>query len=231
MDISIDFMFNGNLYTIQPEVVNATLVCIVLSIIGIIIGHKAKKADFRKSPKGLLLLGELFVETTDKIVKTTMGPANAGFTPFIGTLALFLIVANLLGLVGFKPPTSNYNVTLGLALVVFFLMHINNIRFNGIGGYIKGFFEPIGLLFPVNLLGELATPISMSFRIFGNILSGAIITTLLYSAFNSLSVFVTPFLTPAFHAYFDVFSGLIQMVVFVMLTMINVSGAIGDRTE
>ena len=231
MDISIDFMLNGNTYTIQPEIVNVTIVCIVLSILGIIIGYKAKKADFRENPKGLLLLGEMFVETIEKLVESTMGKANLGFVPYIGSLVIFLAVSNLLGLVGLKPPLSNYNVALAMALASVTLMHINNIRFNGIGGYIKGYFEPLGFLFPINLLGELSTPISLSFRIFGNILSGLIVTTLAYSALNSLSVFITPFLAPALHIYFDVFSGLIQMFVFVMLTMININGAIGERTN
>lgn len=229
MDISIEFIFNGKTYMIQPELVSTLIIVLFLSILGIVIGQKAKKADFRKSPKGLLLFGELIVENVQKLVSNMMGKANIGFTPYIGTLGMFLVVANLFGLVGLKPPTSNYNVTLALSLVTVSLIHINNIRFNGIKNYIKGFFEPIAVLFPVNLLGEISTPLSLSFRLFGNILSGVIITTLLYSAFNSISIFITPFLTPVFHAYFDVFAGLIQAFVFVMLTMINISQAIGER--
>lgn len=231
MDISIDIMLFGKTYTIQPEVVNATIICIILSILGIYIGYKAKKADFRESPKGLLLVGELFVEAINKLVRSTMGNSNAGFIPYIGSLTLFLLVGNLIGLVGFKPPASNYNVALGLALVVFVLIHGNNIRFNGVGGYVKGYFEPYAFLAPVNILGDLSTPLSMSFRIFGNLLAGTIVMTLLYAWFNQISIWITPFLSPVFHAYFDVFSGLIQMVVFVMLTMINISDAIGDREE
>lgn len=229
MEISIDFTLNGNVYHIQPELVNSFIVVFVLSVLGIIIGHKAKKADFRESPKGLLLVGEIFVENMQGLIDQTMGKANRGFLPYIGSLALFLGVSNLLGLVGLKPPTSNYNVTLALAIVSVLLVHINNIRFNGVKNYVKGFFEPLPFLFPINILGEISTPISMSFRIFGNILSGVIITTLLYSAFNSISVFVAPFLTPVFHAYFDVFAGIIQAFVFLMLTMINISLGIGER--
>lgn len=229
MDINIQFMFNGKTYLVQPELVSTIIVVTFLCLLGIVIGHKAKKADFRKSPKGLLLIGELIVENVTNLVHQTMGKANTGFVPYIGSLAMFLVVSNLFGLVGLKPPTSNYNVTLCLALISVTLMHVNNIRFNGIKNYVKGFFEPLPFLFPINILGEISTPLSMSFRLFGNILSGVIITTLLYTAFNSISIFVTPFLTPVFHAYFDVFAGLIQAFVFIMLTMINVSQAIGDR--
>ena len=229
MDISIDIVLNGKTYTIASELVNSMIVVFVLSIISIIIGMKAKRANFKEKPKGILLLAEMFVEGMDNLVKATMGKANVGFTPYITSLAMFLATSNLLGLLGLKPPTSNYTVPFTLAIITTLMIHINNIRFNGIGSYLKGYIEPIPVLLPINLLGELANPISLSFRLFGNILSGVIVTTLLYAALNSISVFLTPFITPVFHAYFDVFAGLIQTFVFIMLTMVNVSLAIGDR--
>lgn len=229
MKISIDIALGGKTYTFTPEVVNSLIVVVILCIIGFIIGQKAKKADFKKSPKGILLIGEIFVESIQGLVSQTMGKGNQGFVPYIGSLALFLAFSNLLGLVGLVPPTSNYNVALALALITVTLTHVNNIRFNGVKNYIKGYFEPVAFLSPINLLGEIATPISLSFRLFGNIISGVIITSLLYSVFNSISFYVAPFLTPVFHAYFDVFAGLIQTFVFMMLTMINISQAIGDR--
>ena len=160
-----------------------------------------------------------------------MGKSNIGFAPYIATLAIFLAFANLLGLVGLKPPTSDYNVTLTLALITVFLIHFNNIRFNGAKNYVKGYFEPMPVLFIINLLGELATPISMSFRLLGNILTGVILMTLVYSVFNGFLVILAPFVTPVLHAYFDVFSGLLQTFIFVMLTMVFISNGIGDREE
>lgn len=229
MDISIDIMLNGKTYTIAPELVNSIIVTLVLSIISIIIGMKAKKADFREKPKGILHLAEIFVEQIEKLVSDTMGKANIGFAPYIGSLAAFLAVSNLLGLLGLKPPTSNYTVPFVLSIITTLLVHINNIRFNGFGTYLKGYLEPIPLLLPINIISELSNPISLSFRLFGNILSGVIITSLLYAAFNSISIFISPFVTPVFHAYFDVFAGLIQTFVFIMLTMVNVSLGIGER--
>lgn len=229
MDISIDLNLNGQHYTISPELVNAYIVVIVLSIISIVIGMKAKRADFKKKPKGILLFAEIFVKGIEDLVKNTMGKANIGFTPYIGSLACFLAFSNLMGLIGFKPPTSNYVIPFTLAIITTFMIHINNIRFNGVGNYLKGFFEPVPVLFPINILGEIANPISLSFRLFGNILSGVIVTTLLYSALSSLFVYITPFVTPVFHAYFDIFAGLIQTFVFIMLTMVNVALGIGER--
>lgn len=231
MEISLDIFINGKTYTISPEVVNAVIVVIFLSIIAFIIGHKAKKADFREKPKGILLLAEIFVEGMQKLVEDTMGKGNQGFVPYMGTLALFLIASNLSGLVGLKPPTSNYVVPMTLALITTFLIHINTIRFSGFKGFVGGFFEPIPLLFPINVVGALADPISLSFRLFGNILSGVIITTLLYSALSSISIYIIPFIAPPFHAYFDIFAGTVQTFVFLMLTMVNVGLAVGDRTQ
>ncbi|MDO4778981.1 MAG: F0F1 ATP synthase subunit A [Tissierellia bacterium] len=229
MNIRLSFSFNDVKIDIHPTVVNSIVILVVLTLLAIWIGNKAKKADFREKPKGILFFAEIFVETIRNLTTTTMGQANINFSPYIGTLAIYLVFANLMGLIGFQPPTSDYNVTLGLALITFVLIHFNNIRFNGIKNYVKGFFEPMAFLFPINLLGEIATPISLSFRLFGNILSGVIIMSLLYQALSSVSIFLVPFVAPVFHAYFDIFSGLIQTFIFVMLTMVFVSNGIGER--
>lgn len=229
MSISISFTLNGVQYNIHPTVVNSFIIVILLSVMAVVIGRKFKNADIKAKPKGLLLAGEILVETIDKLTISTMGKANISFSPYILSLALFLAFANLAGLVGLTPPTSDYNVTLGLAVITFILMHFNNLRFNGVKSYVKGYFEPMAFLFPINLLGEIATPISMSFRLFGNILSGVIIMGLMYGALSGLSMILTPFVTSVFHAYFDIFSGLIQTFIFIMLTMVNISNAIGER--
>ncbi len=91
----------------------------------------------------------------------------------------------------------------------------------GLGGYLKSFTEPIALLTPLNVIGELANPISLSFRLFGNIMSGGIIMGLLYNALG----YFAPLITPVLHGYFDVFSGLLQTFIFGMLTMIFIGGA------
>lgn len=229
MNISIDFTLGGVEYTISPAVVNLVLVCLVLSIIFIIIGKKAESADFRKRPKGLLHLAEIYVEFIDNLTRQTMGDANFAFAPYMGSLFLLLIVSNLSGMIGLTPPTSDYNVTLSLALITFFLTEYNAIKFNGVGSFLKGFFDPIPFLAPLNVLNEFANPISMSFRLFGNMIGGTIIMTLIYGAFSGIKKFFAPVLTSFLHGYFDVFSGLLQAFVFVMLTMVYIGGAIGER--
>lgn len=205
---------------IPDTIVNVYIVVFALLIFAMAVNRKIRKADLSKPPSGLLNVMEILVETVENLVKQTMGEKQVWFSPYIFTLMAFLLVANLSGLLGFTPPTSDYSVTLTLALVTFTLTQFFGIKNNGIGGYIKGFFQPLPFLLPLNILGELANPISLSFRLFGNILSGVIIMSLIYNALG----LVAPLVTPVLHAYFDVFSGLLQTFIFAMLTMIFIGG-------
>ncbi|NLA58647.1 MAG: F0F1 ATP synthase subunit A [Firmicutes bacterium] len=164
------------------------------------------------------LITEMVVDGLNKMISSTMGDKAAAFGPYIGTLFSFLLLANLSGLIGLRPPTADLNTTLAFASISFVLIQGTAIRSKGILGYFKGFFEPLWFLFPLNVVGELATPISLSFRLFGNILGGMIIMSLLYQ--------VVPVLIPApLHIYFDIFSGVLQAFIFTMLTMVFISSA------
>lgn len=221
----IAFNFMGRYIHIHETVVNSWIVVILLSIFAIYINKKLKSAKVDEKPTGILNIIEILVESINNLVADTMGKDKMKFAPYIGTLALYLAVANLFGLIGFTPPTSDYNVTLALAIITFILTQYYGIKAKGLGGYFKGFFEPVWFLFPINIIGELANPVSLSFRLFGNILSGVIIMGLLYGA---LSPIIAPFVTFALHGYFDVFAGLIQTFIFIMLTMVFVSMAMDD---
>ena len=206
---------------IPPTIINSFIVVILLSIFAIYVSSKIKKADPNEKPSGFLNIIEILVEGINSFVESTMGKKFKNFAPYIGTLALYLGVANLLGLVGLTPPTSDYSIPFTLAIMTFVLTQFYAIKYKGGRGYIKSFFEPIWFLFPINIIGELANPVSLSFRLFGNILSGVIIMGLVYSALG----FAAPIITPFFHGYFDVFAGLIQTFIFIMLTMVFVSMA------
>lgn len=219
-------MFEISFYLLNKEiiipdtVVNVYIIVFALIILALVINRKLKRVDLSKPPSGLLNVIEILVETVENLVKQTMGEKQAWFGPYIFSLMAFLLVANLSGLLGLTPPTSDYSVTLTLALVTFTLTQFFGIKNNGIGGYLKGFLQPLPFLLPLNVLGELANPISLSFRLFGNILSGVIIMSLIYNALG----LVAPLITPVLHAYFDVFSGLLQTFIFAMLTMIFIGG-------
>ncbi|WDV46081.1 F0F1 ATP synthase subunit A [Clostridiaceae bacterium M8S5] len=220
----IIFNMSGKEIYIHDTVIHSWIIVILLSIFAIYVGNKAKKVKPKDRPKGILNIVEMVVEGIRSLVKSTMGEDKMKFAPYIMTLAFFLVVANLFGLLGLTPPTSDYNVTFALAIITFVLTQYYGLKSKGLKGYIKGFFEPVFFLFPLNIIGELANPVSLSFRLFGNILSGVIIMGLLYNALG----FVAPVITPIFHSYFDIFSGLIQTFIFMMLTMVFVSMAMDD---
>lgn len=186
---------------------------------------------FEKVPKGLQNALELIIDGVYGLTGQSMGEEKKkAFAPYMGTLMIFLVFANLAGLLGLRPPTADLNTTFALAAITFVMIHGNGIRRKGIGGYLKGFLDPIPVMLPINIIGELATPISLSFRLFGNIVGGLIIVNLLYGALGSLGlkfgidipIFMTAIPAPM-HIYFDVFAGVLQSFIFTMLTMVFVS--------
>lgn len=187
--------------------------------------------NLQKVPKGMQVVTEAIVGGINGLTKQTMGEHNVGFAPYVGTLLLFIGISNIAGLFGLRPPTADVNTTMGLALMTFVMIHFFGCKSKGVGTYLKGFLEPFPALLPLNIMGELATPISLSFRLFGNIVGGLIIMNLLYGALGGLTSSLLgigiPFLQvgiPAFlHIYFDLFAGLLQSFIFTMLTMVFVS--------
>lgn len=165
-----------------------------------------------------------------------MGSYFEGFAPFIAAIMVLSGFSSLLTLVGLYPPTSDLNVVAGWALVTFILITYYKCKC-GLWHYIKGFAEPVAFLTPLNVIGEVATPVSMAFRHYGNILSGSVISVLVAAALQGLSKIVLgwlpgvlgqiPFLQIGLPAvlsvYFDVFSGLLQAFIFAMLTMLYIS--------
>lgn len=182
---------------------------------------------------------EWIVTKVDGIIRDNMEPVfHAGYAPFIATILAISACSSLMSLFGLFPPTSDVNVIAGWSILVFGLITKNKLK-AGVGSYCKGYLEPIPVMLPMNILGEFATPISMTFRHFGNVLSGTVIATLVAWALGNLSNMVLgwlpgvlgdiPFLQVGIPAilsvYFDIFSSCIQAYIFAMLTMLNISGA------
>jgi len=195
----------------------------LLSIFSIIVGRKIKNTKIDEKPSSIVTIAEFFVEAVESLVKNTMGENRVGFAPYIGTISLFLVFANLLGLLGLEAPTADYSIVLALAMITFMLIHLNSINSNGIKDYLKSFMEPTPIMLPINLISEMVIPIALSFRLFGNMISGTIIIALVFSALNSISMITIPFIAPFLNAYFDVFVGIVQTFIFVMLTMVFIS--------
>ena len=144
---------------------------------------------------------------------------------------MFLALAYIAGLFGLRPPTADGNTTMGLAIMTFVMIHFFGAKAKGPLTYAKGFLEPFAALLPLNIMGELATPISLSFRLFGNIVGGLIIMNLLYGALGGLSTKLMGISIPIFqvgipailHIYFDLFAEILQSFIFTMLTMVFIS--------
>lgn len=227
-DSAVDIGINGYLkYSVFGQELWITnthvaivIVMLTLIIFAIIANRVIKKADPTKAPGTFLNMIEMIVEQIDNLTRTNMGETHYyKFSNYIGTLFMFLILSNISGLFGLRAPTADYGTTLSLGLITFVLIHYNGFKYQRFG-HIKGLFEPIPLLFPINLIGEIATPLSLSLRLFGNVLSGTVMIGLIYGLIPKVLTLVWP----AFlHGYFDLFSGAIQTYVFCMLTMVFIA--------
>jgi F-type H+-transporting ATPase subunit a len=165
---------------------------------------------------------EIIVDSINSLVKDNMGEEYMGFVPFVGTIAIFLVFMNLTGLIGIKPPTADYSVALALALITFFVVQWFAIKKIGLGHYFKGYTEPYAFILPINLIERVMLPVSLSFRLFGNMTAAVVIMDLTYKSLGSLTGFAQLVIPVPLHFYFDLFDGIIQMVIFVMLTMVNI---------
>ncbi len=165
---------------------------------------------------------EMIMDSINNLVKDNMGEDYVGFVPFIGTIAIFLVFMNLTGLIGIKPPTVDYSVALALALITFFVVQWFAIKKVGIGHYFKGYVQPYAFILPINLIERIMLPVSLSFRLFGNMTAALVILELTYKSLGSLTGFAQLIIPIPLHFYFDLFDGIIQMVIFVMLTMVNI---------
>ena len=182
------------------------------------------------------LCAEWIIEKTEALVKGNMGEYFSGFAPFITAILVLSAFSSLLSLLGLYPPTSDINIVGGWAILVFILITYYKFKCGPVR-YLKSFGDPVPLLAPLNIISEIATPISMAFRHYGNILSGSVISVLIAAGLQGLSSIVLgwlpgflgefPFLRIGLPAvlsiYFDVFSGCLQAYIFAMLTMLYIS--------
>jgi F-type H+-transporting ATPase subunit a len=184
----------------------------------IVFGYLAtKKIGFLPNP--FQVVGELFVNALYGITKDALDEEMAGkYFPIICSLFMFLILSNWLGIIPkLSEPTKDLNTPLGLGIMGFFIAHHAGIKTKGFKQYAKGYFEPIFFMAPLNIIGELAKVVSISFRLYGNIVGGAIIILVVSHLIYSLVL--PPFLI----TFFSLFIGTIQAFVFTMLTLVYIS--------
>ena len=221
MRISSTFL-SGIHIELQVELVFSLIIITALCLFFIYAGKKVMAADPLEKPKGIVLVCETGVEMVYNYMKSIMpSQFEKSYYPYFAMLFVYLIVANLSGLIGFDAPTSNYSITLAMTLITFILIQYNAFKKKGGLTYIKELVWP-----PTNILSAI---LSLSMRLFGNILSGTILMGLVYQFTGWLSGmilpvnFLGPILAPVLHAYFDVFAGCIQTLVFVTLSSILIA--------
>lgn len=220
-------------FPVTESQINSALVLIVIFGFCLYMTHGMKEHIELKRQH----LTEMIVEKVDGLVEENMGSYFMGFSPFIIAILGLSAFSSLITLFGLYPPTSDINIVGGWAILVFGLITYYKMKCGPVH-YLKSMAEPVALLAPINLISEFATPVSMAFRHYGNVLSGTVISVLLGSALAGLSSMLLQSL-PGFLAdipllqvgipavlsiYFDVFSGCLQAFIFAMLTMMYVSG-------
>ena len=175
---------------ITQTTVSHLIVTIILCVLSVKLGKNLKKR-----PDGLQVMVEKGVMMLQNMVCETMGKHNIGWTPFIGTIFLSSLFGSFIGLTGFlRSSTADVSCTIVWALMVTAIIWYQNIKHNGFLGWLKGFTKPVVVMTPMNIVSEIAQPISMAFRHFGNVAGGGVITTLLYTALSGLSAIVIGFI-------------------------------------
>ncbi|MCY6485622.1 F0F1 ATP synthase subunit A [Clostridium aestuarii] len=210
--------FLGKYLGITQEIVVQWMIILVT-----LVGCMLLTRNLKRIPNKRQSVLEIFVETINKLVIDNMGEGYKSFIPYIGSLVIFLLGMNVTGLIGVHPPTKDLNVTLGLAVTSFAVIQAYTIKKHGILGYFKGYITPVGILLPINIMERIMLPVSLSLRLFGNIFAGVMIMELIYGALFKTPLGIGQIGIPIpLHFYFDVFDASIQMLIFVMLTMINI---------
>lgn len=214
---------------ISESILFGIIVAIILSILGIWLGSNLKTV-----PKGKQIIAEFIVGWIYKFTGENMGKENLNFAPYIGTIFAYILCGSCLGLFGIRPITADVNVTFSLSLLTFLLIQYNSIHRLGIRGRLREMCDPYPFMFPLKILEDCTLPVSLGFRLFGNILGGVIVVDLWMSLMTMLSNYLTkvPFLRAItvlpLNGFFDMFEPAIQTYIFTMLTMVFLTSAMAS---
>lgn len=214
---------------IQTTVYSIIIITVSMALLLLYINKKLKAYDPLSEPKGIVLLVIMFAQMIDKMVKEKTNERVAKYlTPYIMSVVAYIFLSNIAGLFSLETPTSNYSVTLVLGALTCILIEVYSAKERGPKGYIKSWFEPLAPFVLVNILSKISTLLSLSLRLFGNILSGGILMSVIYQMLGSISKLI-PFIgqfnivgviiAPVLHFYFDLFSGIMQAYIFITLTI------------
>ncbi len=232
LDFNIHGIFSYELFgqTVWITTSHVCILIVMLVLMGFALAANRAMKHATEVPGTFQNIVELIVEKLDGMSKGVMGKYAVRFRNYIGTIFIFILFSNISGLFGLRPPTADYGTTLALGLITFTLIHVTQFKNNSLKSIWVDMCSPLPpwlpIWFPINVISEIAVPISLSLRLFANVLSGTIMMALIYGLLGWIAT-IWP---AALHVYFDLFSGAIQTYVFCMLTMTYITNAYPSET-
>lgn len=211
-------------YTLNSAIRSTLIIVGVLSVVFIILSFFIKKVDPMKRTPLWLVPFIWIVDLINNFIKQNIGIRWRAYAPWFLTLVILLYFSNASAVFFLDNPTGYLVVTTAFAFLSFMVIQISGIASNGVKGYLKGFLDPTPVMLPMNILSEFTLPLSLCLRLFGNVMSGTVISILLKKGFGWFSVPVMPFI----NAIFDLAFSAIQVAVFVILTIVFASQKISD---
>ena len=202
---------------VMESVVVTWIIMAIMMIASLILVHGLKVRNISKK-QAALESGMSFIYD---FFEGLLGKEGKAYIPYLITVVIYIGIANMIGLLGFKSPTKDLNVTVSLAVMSIVLVEVAGIRKKGVRGWIKSFAEPIAIIVPINVLELFIRPLSLCMRLFGNVLGAIVVMALIKH--------LLPLIVPLpFSFYIDIFAGVIQAYVFVFFTSLYIKEAIED---
>lgn len=219
-NIIYEFKLGNFNFNITDSTISTWIVMLIIIVIAFIMSRNLTQAPSRRQN-----IVETFIEFISNMLSDSTSVNLIRFVPFIGTLFVFLVIANMLDIVNIVipslnmvPPTKDINIVLSLAIISIVSVIYAGIRYRKFSGWLKSFIQPIPIILPFKILDYFIKPVSLTLRLFGNIVAGFLIMMLLYS--------LIPTVIPSFAAmYFDIFDGILQAYIFVFLTSLYIGEA------
>ena len=215
--LSAEFELFGTTIQLSESVVVEWVVVVILGVLFFVLGRNLKVKPTSKRQ----VIAEMLVGMFDGMVMTSMGPKYRRYMPYIGALFMFSITSSLMGLIGLRAPTADISVVGTWGMLTFLLVTFNRFKTGGVKGYLTAYVSPIPFMLPFNIIGEVMNPVSQSLRHFANIVSGMVISGLVYYAMGHFAVGLPAVLS----LYTDLFSSAVQAYIFTTLTMSYISMA------
>lgn len=231
--------------SLRPEILSIVIITIAISVLAVVYWHKQKTQSYKETPKGFVFLVQSYINYIRNITVEILGPENESITPFFVFLFTYLLFSNLIGVFGFNNPTASYTVTFSLAFVTFIGTFVIGFKYQKLS-YLKQFFICVkikdkkipALPNPIEIAGAIAPLISLSFRLWGNIFAGGLLISLWFyftqtccekvPVLNTINLLGGLTVAPL-HMYLDLLCGVVQALVFMLLTMVYWSLAKGEQ--